>query len=157
MEVVITRRSILITLLGIFLLSSGFSYNNFYLLLLGSTLILSIVIGLPLFEISASGRTVKIERYTEGSLKKYFGKELETGKLVYDSVNVEKKRNKHFVDEYKLYTKSVVLSLVKDGKEIQHKNLDKVWEYIRDKDTFYAYIKDETKAFLDELGEGALS
>ena len=99
----------------------------------------------------------KIEKYTEGSIKEYFGKELSSGKLAFDIVNVDKKENEHFVKEYQLYTKSVVLSLVKDGKEVKHKNLDKVWEYLRNKDTFYAYIKSETKAFLDASGKEEMS
>ena len=99
----------------------------------------------------------KIEKYTEGSIKDYFGKELKSGRLEYNVVNVEKKGNEHFVDDYQLYTKSVVLSLVKDGKEVKHKNLNKVWEYLGNKDTFYAYIKDEMKAFLGETGKGEVS
>ena len=65
----------------------------------------------------------------------------------------EKKENKHFVNDYQLYTKSVVLSLVRDGKEMKFKNLEKVWQLLRNKDKFYKYIKEETQGFLDELSE----
>jgi acetone carboxylase gamma subunit len=54
-----------------------------------------------------------------------------------------------------LYTKSVVLSLVKAGKEVKWKNLDKVWHLLRDKDKFYQYIKTKVQKFLDSLPEGS--
>jgi len=61
------------------------------------------------------------------------------------------------VQDYQLYTKSVVLSLVKDGKEVKFKNLDKVWQLLRNKDKFYKYIKEETTNFLDTLSEDGKS
>lgn len=95
----------------------------------------------------------KIEQYTEGAIKEYFAKELKTGNLVYRVVNVEEKGNEHFVQDYKLYTKSVVLSLSQDGKEVRFKNLEQVWQLLRNKDKFYQYIKKETQGFLDSLRE----
>jgi len=99
----------------------------------------------------------KIEQYTEGAIKEYFEKEIESGNLVYKVINVEGKGNEHFVQEYQLYTKSVVLSFVKDGKEVKFKNLEQVWQLLRDKDKFYKYIKSETQSFLDDLKEGGQS
>ncbi len=64
-------------------------------------------------------------------------------------INTEEKGHEHFVDDYKLYTKSIVVSLVKDGKEIKYKNLEKIWEYVRNKQKFMDYIKKETQQFLN--------
>ncbi|MCK5345739.1 MAG: DUF58 domain-containing protein, partial [Candidatus Heimdallarchaeota archaeon] len=69
----ITSRGILIILLGTFLLASGFAYTNFYLLTIGSALILSTVIGLPFFEVSASGKTLSVIRTLDK--KKVFAKD----------------------------------------------------------------------------------
>ncbi len=95
----------------------------------------------------------KIEQYTEEAIKKYFAKEIETGDLEHRIINIEEKGNEHFVQDYKLYTKSVVLSLIQDGKEARFKNLEQVWQLLRNKDKFYQYIKNETQAFLDSLRE----
>ena len=92
----------------------------------------------------------KIEKYTKEALYKYFGDELESGKLAYKTVNVEKKSNAHFIDDYGLYTKSVIVSLVNDGKEVRYKNLDNVWGYLGNREKFYEYIKDEVSLFLKE-------
>ncbi len=94
-----------------------------------------------------------IEKYTQGAIEENFEDELTSGELVFKPVNVEEKENEHFLGDYQLYTKSVVLSLVKDGEEIKFKNLKKVWELLRNKDEFYKYIKEETKGFLDEINQ----
>ena len=81
-----------------------------------------------------------IEKYTKEAIEENFEDELSSGKLVFKTINIEEEDNKHFVDDYQLYTKSVVLSLVKDGEEIRFKNLKKVWESLRSKDDFFKYI-----------------
>ncbi len=90
-----------------------------------------------------------IEKYTKEAIESNFEDELVSGKLVFKAVNVEEKE--HFINDYQLYTKSVVLSLIKDGKEVRFKNLKEVWELLRNKDRFYIYIKEETQKFLDEI------
>lgn len=90
----------------------------------------------------------KLEEYSKDAINTSFKDEIENGTLEVKSINVEEKGNEHFVDEYKLYTKSLVLSKVKDSKEIEYKNLDKIWEYVRDKEKFYDYVTSQTRAFL---------
>ncbi|MFH1406483.1 MAG: nitrophenyl compound nitroreductase subunit ArsF family protein [Candidatus Omnitrophota bacterium] len=92
-----------------------------------------------------------IEQYTKEAVEKYFRKELDAGKVVFKAINVETKGNEHFTDDYQLYTKSVVLSLVKDGKEVKFDNLNKVWEHLRNKEAFHQYIKTEVEKYLKEL------
>lgn len=94
-----------------------------------------------------------IEKYTKEALESIFEDELASRKLVFTPVNVEEKENEHFLGDYQLYTKSVVLSLIKDGKEVRFKNLKQVWELLGNKDEFYKYIKEETQKFLDEINQ----
>ncbi|MBU3933238.1 MAG: hypothetical protein KKH11_01030 [Candidatus Omnitrophica bacterium] len=63
---------------------------------------------------------------------------------------MEKKENQRFVKDYQLYTKSVVVSLVKNGEEVKFNNLEKVWHYLRNKEQFFNYIKDEVNNYLKE-------
>ena len=92
-----------------------------------------------------------IEQNTDTAIKTNFAQDLENGKLIYKVINIDSEENKHYIEDYGLYTKSVVLSLVKNGKELKHKNLDKVWQYLGKKQKFYDYIISETKAFLAKL------
>ena len=92
-----------------------------------------------------------IEQYTKEAVEKYFRKELDAGQVVFKVINVETKGNEHFTDDYQLYTKSVVLSLVKSGKEIKFDNLNKVWEHLRNREAFHQYIKTEVEKYIKEL------
>jgi thiol-disulfide isomerase/thioredoxin len=94
---------------------------------------------------------LKIEQYSKEAIGKYFGNELKSGKLIFKVINVEEKGNEHYVTDYQLYTKSLVLSLVKDGKEIKSENLVKVWEHLGDRDKFYEYVKNNVDSYLKEL------
>ena len=92
-----------------------------------------------------------LEQYAKQAIQNNFKKELAEGKLIFKTVNVEKEGNEHFVDDYQLYTKSLVLSLVKDNKEVKFKNLDKIWEYVRSKTKYTDYVKGEVENFLKDL------
>ena len=92
-----------------------------------------------------------IEQNTKEAIERYFPEELETGKVVFKVINVEINGNEHFTNDYQLYTKSVVLSLVKNGKQVKFDNLTKVWEHLRNKDAFHQYIKSEVERYLKEL------
>jgi len=92
-----------------------------------------------------------LEKYAKDAIESNFKDELAKSTLVFEAVNVEEKGNEHFVNDYQLYSKSLVLSLVKDGKEIKHKNLTKIWEYVRNKEKYMDYVKSEINAFLDGI------
>lgn len=92
-----------------------------------------------------------MEKYTSEAIKTNFGQELAQGKLTFTTVNVDEDRNKHFVNDYKLYTKHVILSQIENGKEVRWKNLDQVWVLVRSPGKFKEYIVKETRAFLEKL------
>ena len=91
-----------------------------------------------------------IEQYSLEAIQTYFAKELGSGKLEFRPVNIEEPENKHFIQDYQLVTRSLVLSLMSDGKETKWKNLPDVWKLVRDKDKFFQYVKDEVEKFLKE-------
>jgi len=94
-----------------------------------------------------------IEQYSHDAIQTHFAKELgKNGRLEFRPVNVEEPGNKHFIQDYQLVTRSLVLSLVSDGKETKWKNLPDVWKLVRDKERFFQYVKDEVEIFLKETG-----
>lgn len=91
----------------------------------------------------------KIEKYSKEAIDKYFAKELASGELEYEVINTDEKDKEHFIKDYKLYTKSLVLSRIKSGEEVEYKNLEKVWDYLGNKKAFYNYVKEEVTKFLE--------
>jgi|GEM_PF-591104 len=92
----------------------------------------------------------KLEAYSEEALKTGFEEELADSALIWRTVNYDQKENEHYLKDYSLYTKALVLSRVKDGSEVEWKNLSKIWELVGDKDEFLKYVQEETRAFLDK-------
>ena len=92
-----------------------------------------------------------MEKYIKEAVEANFKDALQSGTLEFEAVNVEERGNEHFANDYQLYTKSLILSLVKDGKEIKSKNLDKIWEYARNKQRFIDYVISEINGFLKDV------
>jgi len=91
-----------------------------------------------------------IEKYSGEAIEKYFSKELSTGKLEFKAVNVEEEENRHYIKDYQLFSRSLILVLFKDDKQVKWKNLKEVWIHAGDKEKFNQYVKDEVEEFLKE-------
>ena len=91
----------------------------------------------------------KIEKHSREAIEKYFTGALKTRKLVFNTVNTDLTHNKHFIEDYQLYTRSLIIAEFKEGKQVRWKNLTKVWNYLNDKDAFYEYVKSEIQDYLE--------
>ncbi len=91
----------------------------------------------------------KLEAYSGDALTTGFEKELGDSSLVWEAVNYDREANKHYIDDFQLYTKALVLFRQKDGKITDWKNLDKIWELVGDKDEYIKYVQSETRNFLE--------
>lgn len=91
-----------------------------------------------------------MEKFAREAIEVNFKDALASGKLEFKEINIEKRGNEHFVNDYGLYTKALILSLVKDGKEVRSKNLDKIWELARNKQKFIEYVTAEVNALMKD-------
>lgn len=89
-----------------------------------------------------------IEAYSREAIETAFADELEDGRLVWRTVNLDIKGNEHFIEDYGLYTKSLILVNETRGKPAQWKNLEKVWQLLPDKAKFLRYVQEEARAYL---------
>jgi hypothetical protein len=91
----------------------------------------------------------KLENYAKSVVETDFADAIRNGKIEWRTINVEDKGNEHFNDDYKLYTKSVIISVRKDGKESSWKNLDQIWTLVGDQSKYMDYIRQEVNACLE--------
>ncbi|MFH1479361.1 MAG: nitrophenyl compound nitroreductase subunit ArsF family protein [Candidatus Omnitrophota bacterium] len=91
-----------------------------------------------------------MEKYSREAIETNFKDAVQSGKIEFKAINVEDKGNEHFTKDYQLYTKSLILSMVKDDKEVESKNLDKIWEYSRNKQKFIDYVTSEINTFMKD-------
>jgi len=92
----------------------------------------------------------KLEQYSKEAIETNFKEAIASGKLEFKVVNVEDKGNEHYGSDYQLYTKSLILSLVKNGKQTKWINLDKIWENVSNKQKFIEYVKSGVADLLKE-------
>jgi hypothetical protein len=92
----------------------------------------------------------KIEAYADEAIHTGFVQALEASALTWRVVNVEEPDNRHFIEDFQLVTRSVVLAEYRDEKVVRWKSLDKVWQLVRNKDGFTRYVQSETREFLGE-------
>jgi hypothetical protein len=89
-----------------------------------------------------------IERLTAETIQTEFSEQLRSGVLEWRTINIDGAGNFHFVKDYNLYTKSVIISEYANGKEVRWKNLPKVWELLGNEGKFSKYLKEEMTAFM---------
>lgn len=92
----------------------------------------------------------KLESYAQEAVETTFAEELGAGLVQWKPVNVDRPENAHFVKDYQLVTKSVILSEVIDGRETAWKNLDKIWDLVGSRDVYLDYIRENVKTFLEQ-------
>jgi hypothetical protein len=91
----------------------------------------------------------KLENYAQSEVESDFADAIKKGTLKWKTVNVEEPGNEHFNNDYRLYTKSVIISVIDNGKESSWKNLDKIWQLVHEEGKYREYIKNEVKACLE--------
>ncbi len=90
-----------------------------------------------------------IEAYAEEAIQSGFAEEIKDGRLQWEVVNTDKPANEHFVQDFQLVTRSLVLEERAKGTQERWKNLPRIWELARNKGAFLEYVQEETRAFLE--------
>jgi len=90
----------------------------------------------------------KLEAYSAEALQAGFEGKMSDSTLVWNPVNYDNDDNKHFIDDYSLFTKALILSKIKEGHEVEWKNLDKIWQLVGNKEDFIRYVQEETAEFI---------
>ncbi len=91
---------------------------------------------------------LKIEEYAREALDTHFSGELASGIIAWRPLSMDAPENKHYLTEYELFSKSVVLVKLENGEEVRWKNLEEIWDLIYDKPAYVEYIRSNIEEFL---------
>ncbi|MHB0972229.1 MAG: nitrophenyl compound nitroreductase subunit ArsF family protein [Thermoanaerobaculia bacterium] len=91
----------------------------------------------------------KIEAYSKEALDEGFAREIAAGTVVFQAINTDRAENKHYVQDYKLMMKSLIIAKEKDGKVTDWVNLPKIWQFTGNQDEFMAYVREGVQSYLD--------
>jgi hypothetical protein len=69
-------------------------------------------------------------------------------RLEWRVVNTDREEHAHFVEDFQLITKSVILTRIRGGERVAWKNLEAIWDLVDDRKAFLRYVREETEAFL---------
>jgi hypothetical protein len=92
----------------------------------------------------------KLEAYSEEAISKGFAEKIAAGAIEWRAVNTDEPDNKHFIKDFELTSKSLVLVEYRDGEVKRWQNLKLIWQLVGDKDGFIKYVRDTTSDFLAE-------
>lgn len=91
---------------------------------------------------------LKIEKQTRDAVQDGFASELGAGTLRFQTVNFDRPENKHFIADYGLAFKTVVISERHQGKETKWDKYDKVWDLVGEPEAFAAYLQEGIRTHL---------
>ena len=91
-----------------------------------------------------------IESLSKEVLQTRYGGQLKAGVIEWQVVDVEQPKNRHFIQDYRLVTSSLVLVRFNNGKKGNWRTLEKTWNLFRKKNEFLQYVQSN----IDKLLEG---
>lgn len=89
-----------------------------------------------------------IESLSKTAVQNSFANEIQNGQVKWEVLNFEKKANKKYMKQFQLFSSSLIMVKYKDGKEIEWKSCEKIWEYVRNESDFIKYVQKEVKSYL---------
>ncbi|MCD6534747.1 MAG: hypothetical protein J7L25_11850 [Deltaproteobacteria bacterium] len=141
------RKSILVLLLFLMTFSTSLFFDSFHSHSQAAVTQEKIVV--YYFHGNMRCRTCnKIETYTKEAINAGFAGELKDGLLEIRVINTDKSKNEHFIKDFKLTNRAVVLVRSRGGQLEKWKNLDRIWLLVRKKEAFQSYINDEIQLFM---------
>ncbi|MCL1094049.1 nitrophenyl compound nitroreductase subunit ArsF family protein [Shewanella kaireitica] len=87
-----------------------------------------------------------IEEHTTAAIQQGYSAPLAQGIVALKVVNLEAAGNGHFIEDFQLITRSVVLAVEHNGQVIEYRRLDRVWDLFKDQQAFTNYIYREIAA-----------
>lgn len=90
----------------------------------------------------------KLEELSRKAITEGFPEELASGAVAFRVVNTDQPEHAHFVDEYALTNKTVIVSHRGDGAEREYTDLQDVWLLLDEPEPFLAYVREPVRAYL---------
>lgn len=92
-----------------------------------------------------------IEHYADSTLRATFADELQDGRMIWRSINMDEEPNTHFVADYDLFSQTLIVIDSTKGQTSHWKNLDKIWDLVGNQGEFSEYVRTEVTSYLKEM------
>jgi hypothetical protein len=93
---------------------------------------------------------LKIEKQTREAIQSAFADQLASGEVLFRTTNFDRDENKHFIKDYELSFKTVVISDRRSGKETAWEKFDEVWDLVGKPNAFAACLQEGVRKYLKD-------
>lgn len=93
----------------------------------------------------------KIEEISRATIESSFPEELAAHRLRFLAVDVDRPENRHFVEDFRLESSSLVLVEIRNGTPSGWKNLSAVWTLAEDGPELERYVREEVASRLKRI------
>jgi hypothetical protein len=90
----------------------------------------------------------RIESYAQEAVEGGFPDDVRRGTVVFQSINVQRPENRHYIQDYRLTTRSVVVAIEQDGTVREWANLQAVWTFLGNRKLYFDYVQGAVGHFL---------
>ena len=91
----------------------------------------------------------KIESLTRETLQRDFADAMEQGQLRFQTINIDREDNKHYIKDYDLAFKTVVVARQSQEAAMDWEKLDDVWTLLNEPADFAVYVSSAVAKKLD--------
>lgn len=91
----------------------------------------------------------KVEAYAREAVEEGFRPEVASGVVEFRAVNVEAAENEHYVEDFQLTNKSVIVTEEVNGVVSRWAKLDDVWGLVGNRDAYLVYVRDAVRGYLE--------
>ena len=91
----------------------------------------------------------KVETYAREAVEEGFRSEIDAGVVEFRTINVEEPANRHYIQDYQLMTRSVVVTDEVEGAVAQWTRLDQVWAFVGNRPAYLNYVQDAVRGYLE--------
>lgn len=95
-----------------------------------------------------------IETQTKSAIRGNFAKQIDDGSVTWQSLSYEEPENQQYVEKFALFAPTVVLVRTRADRELEWKELDRVWELVDDPNAFRNYVLQEAESALSQESPG---
>ena len=93
---------------------------------------------------------LKIEAAAEAALRQSYVEELESGRLIWQTICMEEPEHAHFVYDFDLASPSLVAARIEEDRVAEWQLLDQTWALIRKPEQFDTYVIDAFASLLED-------
>lgn len=94
----------------------------------------------------------RVEAIAQEAVHVGFPDSLQKNVIVWRSVDIEDPANRHYATDYQVYWNALVLVKFRDGKQVEFKALEQVWQIQQDDRALRDYVEKEVRAYLGAEG-----